>query len=182
MIFGQQTGKLLYLGVCNKFYASCKRGTEDSYTCFKNWEESSSSMKTHIILTGFKVAGVPGWGYAIHKQECTNHALKRYRASLEQLVKDKPQYKGKHKLTAAIRQWLTKAARCAVIMRSKEADRRKAASLLQDDIMNGPMHCFGSHHKCRPEYCERVRFICNITSCVSDRLSKGTYYRLAKFP
>ena len=36
VIFGQQTGKLLYLGVCNKFCASCKRGTEHSHTCFKN--------------------------------------------------------------------------------------------------------------------------------------------------
>jgi len=41
------------------------------------------------------VAGVPGWGYAITKQECANHALKCYRTSLEQLVKGKPQYKGK---------------------------------------------------------------------------------------
>ena len=189
VIFGQQTEKLLYLGVCNKFCASCKRGTEHNHTCFKNWQESSSSMEKHIILTGFKVAkkqhgvrymkfigdgdssvypslvaGVPGWGYAINKQECANHALKCYRASLEQLVKDKPQYKGKHKLTAAMRQRLTKAARCAVIMRSKEADRRKGASLLQDDIINGPMHCFGSHHKCRPEYCKTVRSRCNTTS------------------
>ena len=80
-------------------------------------------METDIILTGFKaaekqhglryikfigdsdsfvypslVAAVPGWGYAISKQECANHALKCYMASLEQLVKEKSQYKGKHKL------------------------------------------------------------------------------------
>ena len=73
-------------------------------------------METDIILAGFKaaktqhgvhyinfigdgdssvyptlVAGVPGWGYAITKKECANHALKCYRNSLEQLVKDKPQ-------------------------------------------------------------------------------------------
>lgn len=133
VIFGQQTGKLLYLGVRNKFCASCSKGTK--HTCFKNWKESSSAMETDIILTGFKaaekqhgvqyikfigdgdssvypslVAGVPGWGYAITKQECANHALKCYRTSLEQLLKDKPQYKGKHKLTAAMRLRLTKAA------------------------------------------------------------------------
>jgi len=126
VIFGKQTGKLLYLGVRNKFCAACTKGTK--HTCFKNWKEASSSMETDIILTGFKaaekqhgvryikfigdgdssvyptlVAGVPGWGYAITKQECSNHALKCYRTSLEQLVKDKPQYKGKHKLTAAMR-------------------------------------------------------------------------------
>ena len=89
-------------------------------TRFKNWKKLSSSMETDIILIGFKaaekqhgvryikfirdgdssvypslIAGVPGWRYAITKQECANHALKCYRASLERLVKDKPQYKGK---------------------------------------------------------------------------------------
>ena len=41
------------------------------------------------------VTNVPGWGYSIKKQKCANHALKCYRASLEQLIKDKPSYKGK---------------------------------------------------------------------------------------
>ena len=48
------------------------------------------------------VLNVPGWGYSIKKQECVNYALKCYRASLEQLIKDKPSYKGKHKLTENI--------------------------------------------------------------------------------
>ena len=56
VIFVQQTGKLLHLEACNKFCASCKRGTERSHICFKNWEESSSSMERYIALTGFKVA------------------------------------------------------------------------------------------------------------------------------
>ena len=44
----------------------------------------------HSTLT----AGVRGWGHAITKQECVNHAVKCYRSSLENLVKDKTQYKG----------------------------------------------------------------------------------------
>ena len=103
------------------------------------------------------VSNVPGWGYSIKKQECANHALKCYRASLEQLIKDKPSYKGKHKLTETMRQKLTKAARCAVIMRSKESNKHKAAALLQEDILNGPLHCFGSHHKRKADYCKVVR-------------------------
>ena len=197
VIFGQQTGKLLYIGVRNKFCAACAKGKE--HTCFKNWKEASSSMETDIILAGFKaaetqhgvryinfigdgdssvyptlVAGVPGWGYAITKKECANHALKCYRGSLEQLVKDKPQYKGKHKLTAGMRLRLTVAARCAIIMRSEENDKRTAASLLQDDIMNGPMHCFGYHHKCRPEYCKVVRSKCNKTTNSPGELTHST--------
>ena len=45
------------------------------------------------------ISGVPGWGHVITKQECANHAVKCYRSALENLVKDKPQYKGRHKLT-----------------------------------------------------------------------------------
>ena len=82
--------------------------------------------------------------------------LKCIRDHLEQLVKDKPQYKGKNKLTANMRLRLTRDARCAIIMRSKEDDKVKAAILLQEDILNCPMHCFGIHHKCRPEYCKVV--------------------------
>ena len=73
------------------------------------------------------------------------------------LIKDKPSYKGKHKLTESMRQKLTKAARCAVIMRSKESNKHKAAALLQEDILNGPLHCFGSHHKCKGDYCKVVQ-------------------------
>ena len=45
------------------------------------------------------VAQVPVWGHAIEKIECTNHAVKCYQSALENLVKDKPHYKGKGKST-----------------------------------------------------------------------------------
>ena len=93
---------------------------------------------------------------------------------IEQLVKDKPQYKGKHKLTAGMRLRLSVAAQYAIIMRSEENDKRTAASLLQDDIMNGPMHCFGYHHKCRPEYCKVVRSKCNKTTNSPGELTHST--------
>ena len=41
-------------------------------------------------------------------------------------------------------------------MRSKETDKAKAAAL-QADIMNSPLHCFGSHHNCKLDYCKVVR-------------------------
>jgi len=190
VIFGLRTKRLLYIGVRNKFCAACVYPSSTSnHTCFKNWNGSSSSMETDIILNGFLlaeqqhgvryikfvgdgdssvyptlVAGVPGWGYAIEKQECANHALICFRGHLEQLVKDKPQYKGKNKLTANMRIRLTRDARCAIIMRSKEDDKIKAAILLQEDILNCPMHCFGIHRKCRPEYCRIVRSKYNTTT------------------
>ena len=104
------------------------------HTCFRNWDKSSSAMETDIILKGFLqsetqhglryiqfigdgdssvypalVSGVP-YGYFIKKVECANHAVKCYRTALENLVHDKPCYKGKGKLTETMRKKLTKAA------------------------------------------------------------------------
>ena len=119
VIFGQKTGNLLYLGVRNKYCSVCIKDPTKEHNCFKNWSGTSSSMESDLILEGFLaaekqhgvryinfvgdgdssvyptlVSNVPGWGYSIKKQECANHALKCYRASLEQLIKDKPSYKG----------------------------------------------------------------------------------------
>lgn len=139
-------------------------------------------MESDIILEGFRLAeqqhgvrytkfigdgdssvhaqlisGINGWGYAIQKQECANHAVKCFRSSLEKLVKDKPQYKGKGKLTEQMRKRLASSVRCAIINRSKLPNRKIAARLLQKDILNCALHCFGSHHKCSADYCKVVR-------------------------
>ena len=44
-------------------------------------------------------------------------------------------------------------------MRSKEMSEKiaKAAKALQEDILNSTSHCFRSHHKCKAEYCKKVR-------------------------
>ena len=31
-------------------------------------------------------------------------------------------------------------------MRSKESDQKKAVKLLERDLINGPLHCFGQHN------------------------------------
>lgn len=52
-----------------------------------------------------------------------------------------------------MRKKLTSAARCAIKMRSKDSDQKRAVQLLQHDLRNGPFHCFGYHQKCSPDYC-----------------------------
>ena len=109
------------------------------------------------------------WGHAITKQECANHAVKCFRSHLENLVKDKPQYKGRNKLTEAQRKRLASAVRCAIIMRSNEVkdnkvDKITAAKALQEDILNAALHCFGSHSKCKPDYCKTVRALQSSTN------------------
>ena len=179
IIIGQATGKLLHIGVRNKYCSACTRGVPvDQHVCYKNWDKSSSEMEPDIILEGFKQAekvhevrykrfvgdgdssvyptliqNVPGWGRYIEKLECANHACKCYRSGLEKLVQEKPEYKGKGGLTQKMRCRLTSAARCAIKMRSKEPDIKKAVKLLEQDLKNGPYHCFGLHEKCSTDLC-----------------------------
>ena len=177
VIFGHETGKLLYIGVRNKYCTACTQGIEN-HVCYKNWDKSSSEMETDIIVEGFKVAEkmhgirylrfvgdgdssvypslfekVPDYGQDIKKLECANHACKCYRGSLEKLVTENPSYKGKGGLTLKMRKRLTSAARCAIKMRSANSDRN-AVHQLEQDLINGPRHCFGYHDKCSPDYCK----------------------------
>ena len=179
IIIGEATGRLLHIGVRNKFCQACTRGiSQKDHACYKNWSASSSEMETDIILEGFleaeKVHGlrytkfigdgdssvhptllqnVHGWGYAIQKLECANHACKCYRGALEQLVQNNPSYKGSGGLTLKIRKKLVSGARCAIRMRSKETDTTKALISLRRDLVNGPCHVFGIHTHCSPDFC-----------------------------
>jgi hypothetical protein len=183
IIIGQATGKLLHIGVRNKYCTACAQGaSESTHKCYKNWSGSSSEMETDIILEGFKKAEqthglryirfigdgdssvyptlllhVPIWGREITKMECANHACKCYRGSLEKLVANNPAYKGKGGLTEKMRKKLTTSARCAIKMRSIEPDRESALKQLKLDLINGPYHCFGHHGKCSPDFCQVAR-------------------------
>ena len=97
IIIGKETGKILFMGVRNKYCSRCaqaeNKNTEPpKHHCFKNWTGSSSSMETDILVEGFQkaesqhglhytrsvgdgdssvypnlIAKVPGYGYAIRK-------------------------------------------------------------------------------------------------------------------
>ena len=140
IIMGKETGKLLHVGVRNKFCSACTQGIPvEKHACFKNWAASSSRLETDVMLEGFQeaervhgvwymrfvgdgdssvhttlVQSVPVWGLAIKKQECANHACKCYRSALEKLVQEKPAYEGKGGLTERMRKRLASAARCAI--------------------------------------------------------------------
>ena len=62
-------------------------------------------------------------------------------------------YKGKGGLTLKMRRRLTSAACSAIRMRSKDPDVNKALQLLERDLVNGPLHCFGHHNHCSPDFC-----------------------------
>ncbi len=184
IIIGKATGKLLYLGVRNKYCAACAQGVStEKHQCYKNWTSSSSEMETDILLEGFCAAesthgvrymrmvgdgdssvyptlllSVPVWGRGIQKIECANHACKCYRSGLERLAQDNSAYRGAAGgLTKRMRSRLVSAARSAIRMRSKETDHKKAIKLLERDLINGPLHCFGQHRHCSPDFCTTAR-------------------------
>ena len=56
-----------------------------------------------------------------------------------------------------MRKRLTIAARCAIVMRSKEGNIQEAIVHLRKDLLNGPLHCFGYHTKCSTDFCKRAQ-------------------------
>ena len=39
-------------------------------------------------------------------------------------------------------------------MRSTEPNKKKAVAQLRKDLDNGPLHCFGLHTNCSPDFCK----------------------------
>ncbi|GBM36619.1 hypothetical protein AVEN_170785-1 [Araneus ventricosus] len=57
-IIGARTGKLLYLGMRNKYCATCVWAVRlnippKQHKCFKNWSGNSTAMESDIIVEGF---------------------------------------------------------------------------------------------------------------------------------
>ena len=42
-------------------------------------------------------------------------------------------------------------------MRSQEGDKIQAVKKPQQDLLNSPLHCFGSHSNCNPDFCKTVK-------------------------
>ena len=181
VIFGAHTKKLLFIGVRNKYCSTCSiaqyRTTPVPFhICYKNWTGSSCSTESDIIVEGFKLSesmhglrymwmigdgdssvhysvtiNVP-YGRDVKKIECSNHAVKCYRSSLEKLVKDNPSFKGQNGLLSTKIQYLAKCMKCAIAQNSVNKD----VATLRQDLRNCPRHCFGDHQQCRTSYCKHA--------------------------
>ncbi|KAG8189246.1 hypothetical protein JTE90_013774 [Oedothorax gibbosus] len=115
-IIGSHTKKVLYLGVRNKFCATCARALQKNieppeHCCTKNWEGSSSAMESSIIAEGF-LTSMQTYGVKYHqviadgdsnvyktildanpydtltveKIECKNHLLRNFCNKLKDLT------------------------------------------------------------------------------------------------
>ena len=111
IIIGKHSGKLLHVGICNKYCSTCSSAASMStdlhvHNCYKDWYESSQAMELDIITEGFnlseKVHGlrftrkiaegnrkvyfdlknnIP-YGRHIEKIHCANHLCKNLRPNL----------------------------------------------------------------------------------------------------
>src|SRR5207253_3921030 len=59
VVISAYTGKILYIGIRNKFCCICKRSenkgkTPPEHQCFRNWSGSASAMETDIIIEAFQ--------------------------------------------------------------------------------------------------------------------------------
>ena len=186
VIFGARTKKLLHIGIKNKLCYTCSRASTVNinpapHECFKNWDASSQSMESQIILEGFLecekkygviyknmigdgdssvysniVKNVPVWGPYVSKIECANHATKCLRSNIEKLLTDKPHYKGKGQLTRLNVRRITTGVRCAIKMRSNETDKVLAITKLKKDIKNTGRHVLGIHNLCSTDFCKNT--------------------------
>ncbi|XP_071037671.1 uncharacterized protein [Parasteatoda tepidariorum] len=116
-IVGQATGKVLFLGVRNKYCCICSRATTKQvspakHVCYKNWSGSSSAMESDISVEGFnnsiQMHGLiyskfigdgdsnffkkildsrPYDSVTVEKIECTNHLLRNACNKLKEIVK-----------------------------------------------------------------------------------------------
>ena len=146
-----------------------------SHKCYRNWHASSPAMESDILVEGFRQAEqthgvrymhlvgdgdssvlnsvlqmVPVWGRYVRKIECVNHALKNYRAKLENIMKENPAYKGAGKLTQKQIKRLTAGARAAIRMHAPTRN----IDQLRHDLRNAPNHVFGDDSKCNSAFCQ----------------------------
>ena len=116
-----------------------------SYRGSRRRRQSTAYATQHSPVTG-TVQYMPTWSRKcqaggiryVRLSAPTMHAVKCYWGALEKLVAEKPHYKGKGKVTVAMRKCLATVARCAIKMQSTGSDVKRATELLQQDLRNGP--------------------------------------------
>lgn len=179
-IVGAYTGKVLWIGVRNKYCVMCVRHTNQNleppdHVCTRNFTGPSSEMEWQTILEGFKLS-VPLYNLRytklisdgdsstyskllehkpyqdryIEKIECTNHLHRNFRKAIEAAVKGCSRGLNRHVTDSMER--IRKDICCAIQFRKKQnTNEDEKVSLLKSDLQNILHHVFGDHANC-PSY------------------------------
>lgn len=181
-IVGQHTGKVLYLGVKNKYCSFCNyhqnKGETPPHACFKNYSGSSSGMESQTIAEGFKCSeAMYGIRYAkliadgdsstykkilevrpyktltVEKIECRNHLLRNFCNKLKALTTETTFPVQLRKLLSNNILRFRGAIVRAISYRKIEATS-DSIRLLKKDIDNSICHIFGEHNNCAHYFCK----------------------------
>lgn len=182
-IVGYHTGKVIWMGVRNKFCRICSLNGNSipapAHICNKNFSGPSTAMEADIIVEGFQVSealyGVrykkfiadgdssvfnklielkPYKNLIIEKIECRNHLFRNFNTKLSDFLKDTKFNLSSRKLVRKNEKRFVGAIRKAVSYRKEmDASFEDQIQLLQNDIENSPYHILGDHSKCDSYFC-----------------------------
>ncbi|KAL6418882.1 hypothetical protein ACFW04_011717 [Cataglyphis niger] len=148
-IIGYLTGKILFVGIRNKFCALCnvaeRNGIEPNvHKCYKNFDRnaSSTSMESDAIVEGFKCSlQMHGLIYKMvvtDGDKCTNHLLRNLCKKLKAVAQSKMRRQ----------RGFVQMRNAAALRREERQPQYCQAMELQKDILNIPSHIFGEHKQC----------------------------------
>lgn len=185
VIIGQETKKILFVGVRNKSCLACSRGVSlDKHQCFKNWNGSSGAMEADIVVEGFnkseemhglhylsivadgdssvlkRIRENVSYGSTVAKTECCNHLIKNYGKYLYRMKNNTSLYHitGRRLLTSTKIRELQTIAKRAIYENATAAESADVSNRerLIIDLKQGPYHVFDDHINCREYYCSHV--------------------------
>lgn len=206
-IVGAHTGKVLWIGVRNKYCVTCVRAenkdlTPPPHVCTKNFTGASSEMEWQSILEGFQrsvelhnlrylkviadgdsstynklLEHKPYGDRYIQKYECRNHLRRNFRKQLESAAEGCPRGLRTHVIRSFER--IRKDINSAIEYRTKEnTTEEQKVALLKFDINNVVHHVFGDHSNC-PSY---IKKYCkeDDKNYIPDLTNSGTYEKICQ--
>lgn len=170
-IIGQQTKKLLYIGIKNKFCYICATGGSE-HKCYRNYAGSSTGMEQTIIVEGFnkseeeygirykyvvgdgdssvytRILENVSYGRYVIKLECANHVTRAFTSNLHKITKNTS-------FDCAARNIVRlRISGFSALIRTIVARTRDIHNL-RTDLKNSTKHIFGDHQFCRREVCKK---------------------------
>lgn len=181
-IVGQTFGKVLFIGVRNKYCTLCtryqaKEVEPPSHHCFKNFSGSSTSMEADILVEGFRTSvemhnlkykaviadgdsstykrileARPYSNVTVEKIECRNHLLRNFCNKLHNIVSNCTY---PLKLRKILEGNIGRMRSAVVGSIAYNKSQNNGAEQLQKDLQNTINHVFGVHDECLEYYCKR---------------------------
>lgn len=182
-IIGKKTGKILFLGIKNKYCCICAKAAKEKmdpkeHRCFKNYDGPSTNMESEILVEGFKksismynliygrlisdgdsstyskiLEARPYPDVTVEKVECRNHVLRNFCNKLQALSTETKYNLQFRKFVTKNRILATRAVICKAIKRHKTGSDIQH---LFEDILLSHLHGFGDHTKCREHFCDKL--------------------------